>query len=206
MQDAAGFWNKAARRYAERPISDMAAYELTMERTRAHLRAGDEVLEVGCGTASTALLLAPHVARITASDFSSEMIAIGREKAAAAGVPNIDFLVAAPGDAALEGRRYDAVLAYNFLHLVDDLPATLRRLAALLKPGGRLISKSACLAGAWHLRPLIGAMQLVGKAPHVGYLRAEALDRAVEAAGLKIVESDMHPAGGRSRFIVARNA
>jgi ubiquinone/menaquinone biosynthesis C-methylase UbiE len=53
----------------------------TLDCTRKHLSASDNVLEVGCGTGTTALLLAPSVKQITASDISSRTIEIAREKA-----------------------------------------------------------------------------------------------------------------------------
>lgn len=74
------FWDKTAPKYALSPIKDMESYRTTMERTKAHLGLGDEVLEVGCGTGSTALLLAPNVKSLTASDFSDGMIKIATDK------------------------------------------------------------------------------------------------------------------------------
>src|SRR5690606_31668869 len=77
--DDARFWDRAARKYARDPIKDMIGYERTLDRTVQLLRASDVVLELGCGTGTTALKLAPHVARIVAADVSQEMIAIAQE-------------------------------------------------------------------------------------------------------------------------------
>lgn len=197
------FWDKAARGYARKPIKDEASYRRTMERTIAHLSAEDTVLEVGCGTGSTALLLAPKVAHITATDLSSEMIAIAKERQREAGVRNAAFLRASPSDDTLPSGPFDAVLAFNFLHLADDPPATVGRLANLLKPGGRMITKTPCLGSRrWFLKPVIGAMRLVGKAPPVEFFSAAELERVIVATGLEIVETGDYPAP--SRFIVAR--
>ena len=54
-----------------------------MERTRNCLKEGDAVLELGCGTGSAALLLAPSVRRYLATDLSPKMIGIAQEKLAA---------------------------------------------------------------------------------------------------------------------------
>ena len=89
--NSAKFWDKHARGYAKREISDVAAYETTIERIRHYLAPDQKVLEIGCGTGMTAILLAEHVQHLTACDYSSEMLAIAREKAAEAGVQNIDF-------------------------------------------------------------------------------------------------------------------
>ena len=52
----------------------------------------DHILEVGCGTGSTALLLAADVAHVTASDISGNMIRIAMEKASTEGVANVSFM------------------------------------------------------------------------------------------------------------------
>ena len=86
--DTGNFWDKIAPKYAKKPVADPAAYEAKLDRVRALLRAEDRVLEIGCGTGSTALTLAPNVAEITATDISGGMIAIAEDKHAAAGVEN----------------------------------------------------------------------------------------------------------------------
>ena len=59
----ARFWDRIARKYAADPIKDMDGYARTVDRTRHHLRSTDTVLELGCGTGTTALKLAAHVSR-----------------------------------------------------------------------------------------------------------------------------------------------
>lgn len=205
MPDTKTFWDRIARKYAANPIKDVEGYNRTMERTRAHLTGDDNVLEVGCGSGATALLLAPQVARITASDISSEMIAIGKEKSAQQEVTNIDFVRATPFDDAFPSAPFDAVLAFNFLHLTPDVPATLRRLGELLKPGGLLISKTANIGGAKQLlfRPIIAVMRMFGKAPSgLSFFTPKQLEAMMRGAGYDIVESGFH--GDSRPFIVAR--
>jgi ubiquinone/menaquinone biosynthesis C-methylase UbiE len=74
------------------PSKDAESYEKTLECTRKHLPASDVVLEVGCGTGSNALVLAPSAKQITATDTSSRMIEIAKEKAAAHKVENVRFV------------------------------------------------------------------------------------------------------------------
>lgn len=202
MANAAAFWDRVARKYAQRPIGDLPAYEQTMERTRAHLTPDQKVLEVGCGTGSTALLLAPSVASMTASDVSAGMIAIAREKP---GAEVVRFATAGLGDAALEAGGYDVVLAFNLLHLMQDTDGAIRQLLGLVRPGGLVISKTVCLAEThgW-LRPVLPLMRLIGRAPYVRFMRIAELEAIFEAAGLDIVETGTFPARPPSRFIVAR--
>ncbi len=201
----AAFWNGMARRYADSPMRSPENWEKTLERTLAHLPAGAEVLELGCGTGSTALRLAPHVARYAGTDDADAMIAIAQEKLAAEPVAGLSFSAARPGDGSLPQGPFDAVTAFNLLHLLPDLPAALAEMRGLLKPGGVLIAKTPCLGGRYLvLWPVVGVLRLFGKAPPLRFLRPVRLEAIVEAAGFAIEERGDYPAKPPSRFIVAR--
>lgn len=210
MTNEAAFWDGIAARYAKSPIRDMDAYEYTLGRTRSHLGGDDSVLELGCGTGSTALLLADGVRRIVASDLSPKMIEIGREKARQKGTSNVEFVVADVSDPKLAGTPFDAVLALNLLHLIPDLPRALADIHGLIRPGGLFISKSVCRpdrALPLKLRLMTWALpilQMLGKAPYVNLMRISELEAQVTAAGFEIIESGNHPVMPPSRYIVAR--
>lgn len=202
----ARFWDRAARKYAASPIKDMAGYERTLARTRHYLRGTDTVLELGCGTGSTALRLAPSVQSIRATDISAAMIAIAREKAAAAGVSNIAFESAAAG-ALPSGPPCDAVLAFNLLHLVSARQSLLRQVFENLRPGGLFISKTACLSEMSRLiRFAVPVMQWTGFAPQVAFFTASELETEIAAAGFHIIETARHGSGRSDAriFIAAR--
>lgn len=204
MADAR-FWDRLADRYARRPIDDPAAYEATLERVRAHLKSQDRALEIGCGTGSTAILLAPAVAAYHATDLSPRMIEIARGKPEAQALPHLSFAVAE--GVPEEGAPWDAVLAFNALHLLDDPPTALAQIHARLRPGGRLISKTPCLGDlSIFIRLLVPAMRLVGLAPPVHFVSARGLETAIAAAGFRIVETGDYPAKRAQRLIVAERA
>ena len=94
MNRESEFWNKRADNYAKRPVSDEATYEKKLDITREYFRPDMEVLELGCGTGSTALAHAPYVKHILATDLSTRMIEIARDKAKAAGIDNVTFAAA----------------------------------------------------------------------------------------------------------------
>ncbi|MCR8826894.1 class I SAM-dependent methyltransferase [Pseudosulfitobacter koreensis] len=201
MPTAATFWSKAAPKYAKSKIKDMATYEHTLARTRAFLPAEAKALEIGCGTGTTALKLAGDVRTLLATDIAHGMIGIAQAKPAP---DNLRFATHAPDDAALqELAPFDAVLAFNLLHLVPNLPETLGAVSGLLRPGGRFISKSTCLRdGSMFLPPLIWVMQKLGKAPYVGNFDAAYLEGAITEAGFRIEVAETH-GNGFSRFVVA---
>ncbi|MBV1695510.1 MAG: methyltransferase domain-containing protein [Hyphomicrobiales bacterium] len=203
----ARFWDRIARKYARDPIKDMVGYERTIERTGALLGTGDTVLEIGCGTGTTALRLAPRVARILATDVSSEMITIAREKAVQAGCGNVEFAVATAAEPTWLDASFDAVLAFNVLHLVPQRRDALARVLRVLKPGGLFISKTACLAEMSVLiRMAVPLMRAVGKAPYVEVFSGAELEREISAAGFAVEECTRHGSTRRDPrvFIVAR--
>lgn len=214
MVTAESFWDKSAEGYAKSPVKNMVAYEETLERTRAWLLSTDRVLEVGCGTGTTALILGEKVQQIVASDISAKMIEIARKKAADQGVSNVEFqqgtLEASPMDGGSLGEGpYDVVTAYNLLHLLEDPDAAVARVRGLLKPEGLFISKTVCLAGfsLWKrvlVRLLVPLMQLVGKAPYVSFMSVKDVERCITEAGFEILETGDYPASPPCRFIVAR--
>jgi len=208
MQQSAQFWDKAAAKYAKSKIGDPGAYETTLARTRSYLKAEDQALELGAGTGTTALHLAGSVARYTVSDGSTAMIDIAREKVWDTGASNLDFevcdIVGAPDG------PFDVVLAFNLLHLVEDLDGALSRIQTLVKPGGLFISKSLCepgLGAGWKftlLRMVVPLMQMMGKAPFVAFRRTDDFERQITDAGFEIIETGDYPAKPPSHFVVAR--
>lgn len=208
MTDSATFWNKAAPKYAKDPISDMAAYEYTLERTISYLSEDDRVLELGCGTGSTALLLAPHVREIVGTDLSDAMIGIAQDKAKDEGLTNTDFRVASAADAAKLKEPFDAVLGHNLFHLVEDAESIFSDVYRMLPAGGYFIQKTPCLGDKafgfkrFPIRAILPLMQLFGKAPYVRFMSQPDLENALTFAGFEIVEAGNFPA--ESRYIVAK--
>lgn len=204
----ARFWNRVARKYAADPVSDVASYEATLRRVQALLSPEHSVLEIGCGTGTTALRLAASTRRMLATDVSAEMIAIAREKLALQPLPQLRFGLADAETMASGRACHDAVLAFNVLHLVSDLDLAVQAILSTLKPGGLLISKTPCLAEMNPLIPrlVVPLMRALGKAPDVLVFDATQLQSAFERHGLVIEAIERH---GTKRkdirvFIVAR--
>lgn len=190
----ARFWDRIARQYAADPIADLAGYEATLERVQGLLSPEHEVLEIGCGTGTTALRLAPCVRRLRATDVSTEMIAIARDKLAAAPVPPLSFEVAdADAPVAAPGTQ-DLVLAFNVLHLVDDLDHALALAVQALRPGGLLVAKTPCVGEMNPLIPRLALplMRALGKAPQVLCFKAPALQAAMARQGLELLSVERH--------------
>lgn len=205
----ARFWDKTADKYSKSPIADETGYERTLDKTRDLLEPESHVLELGCGTGGTAIKLAPGVRRYLATDISTKMIEIARGKNTDNDtVPGLEFRAATVEALAAKPARFNTVLAFNYLHLVRDLPGTLRSVHSLLAPGGLFISKTPCI---WDmglgliLFPVLPLLRAVGFAPFVVVFSAEDLKKRIEEAGFEIITTEYH--GTRSNdkrpFIVA---
>lgn len=208
MKTDAAFWDGIAPKYAEQAISDEAAYELTLERSMSYLAPEHRVLELGCGTGSTALRLAGHVREILGTDLSPKMVEIARAKAVEEDLSNARFEAEDVKAALARGERPDVVMGHNIFHLIEDMPGAFSAIGEALPKGGLFISKTPCLRDVGALKrlafgALIPVMRLFGKAPrHVSFFTSRALEAEIEAAGFEIIEALSAPK--ISRCIVAR--
>ncbi|GAB1318344.1 hypothetical protein MFIFM68171_08554 [Madurella fahalii] len=205
----ARFWDRGAEKYSKSPVSDQAGYERTLDKTRSLLALDNHVLELGCGTGSTAVHLAPSVQSYLGTDISSKMIEIANAKTTGgATIPGLIFRMATAESIASEPSRFAAVLAFNYLHLVRDLPGTLRSIYTLLMPGGLFISKTPCLGDMNVLVSFVvlPAMRAVGLAPYAGVFTAKELQQQISAAGFEIVTTEYHASGKSDTrpYIVAK--
>jgi len=206
--DDARFWDKVSKRYARLKISDTKGYQKTLDRTRAFLNPTNRILELGCGTGSTALQLADAVETYLATDISPEMIRIAEERAAQAPIPGLRFVVATADTISPDEGPFDAVLGFNYIHLTQDVPATLAKIRSLLPADGLFISKTPCLGD---MTPVIRyavlpVLQILGLAPRLTSLRSFDLEDMIKSAGFEIIASEIHATSGKKGrpFIVAR--
>jgi demethylmenaquinone methyltransferase/2-methoxy-6-polyprenyl-1,4-benzoquinol methylase len=101
------------------------------ETVRAVVSADDKVLDLACGTGDLAVEAARAGARVTGLDFSAEMLARARRKAAAIEWIEGDMLALPFADA-----TFDAATCGFGVRNVSDLEAALREAARVLRRGG----------------------------------------------------------------------
>jgi SAM-dependent methyltransferase len=144
--ETAAFWDAMAGTFDDEPehgLRDPGVRAAWGRRLREWLPpARADVLDLGCGTGSLALLAAEQGHRVTALDRSWSMARLAGAKLAAT---DARVLV---GDAArppLAPGRFDAVLVRQVLWTMPDPADALRRWLRLLRPGGRLV----LVEGGW---------------------------------------------------------
>lgn len=205
MDGSGKFWDGIAEKYAKQPVADEESYRKKLKITQEYFTPDMQVLEIGCGTGSTAIVHAPFVRHIRATDISPEMIRIAREKADAQGITNISFECAPVDGLQVEDGSMDMVMAHSILHLLEERDAAIASIFRMLRPGGLFISSTPCLNDAlWFLRPVIPLMCFFGKAPKlVRFFSSKQLLQSMRDAGFEI-EQHWQPGRTRARFIVAR--
>lgn len=199
------FWDKIADEYSRKPVELPEAFEKKIAHTRSLMSKDDTVLDVGCGTGSLALRLAPFAKAVHGLDLSPEMIRIARGKGREVG--NVRFHVGAFDDSfqVFKAGGLDGLLAYSLLHLVEDRAAALAQIFTLLKPGGFFVSSTACLGESRvPYRPIIWVMQRLGRAPYVDFVRKDQLMEEMRACGFSDVREVFVGAKETTAFVSAR--
>lgn len=132
------FWDRVAWVY------DVFANGINRQANRAmcaavaaHIGPEDEVLECACGTGLLTGVIAARCRALTATDFSEKMLAQAERKYA--NCRNVRFAQADITKLDYPDGRFDAVVAANVIHLLDEPLQALRELDRVCRPGGRLI-------------------------------------------------------------------
>jgi SAM-dependent methyltransferase len=133
---AASGWKRWAEVFAQR--DDARRY-----LESGGVQPGHRVVELGAGTGDQTLALAERVGpegRVVAVDLSEEMLAIARERVAAAGFDNVEFRVADVGRLDLEEDGFDVAVSGFTWMLLREPAAAASRVRDLLAPGGRFVA------------------------------------------------------------------
>src|SRR5258708_34899939 len=134
------FWNKAAPGWKIMWASlDSAAQHVSDRLVElARIKPGDRVLDIATGSGEPGITAARRVGAkglIVATDQSSAMLDLARERAVERGLTNIKFVETGAESLDLEQRDFDAAICRWGLMFVPNLDAAMRRIAQMLKPG-----------------------------------------------------------------------
>lgn len=146
-----GHHESVLRSHTWRTAANSAAYLLPL------LRAGQRVLDVGCGpgtiTADLAELVGPG-GHVTGVDFAAGVLDQARETAARRGLENVTFAPADVHALAFPDDSFDVVHAHQVLQHVGDPVAALREMRRVCRPGGVVAARDSDYAAmAWYPQP-----------------------------------------------------
>jgi enediyne biosynthesis protein CalE5 len=140
-------WNSAAtgwRKWSE--LIDGAASGISERLVElAGVEPGSRVLDVAAGYGEpslTAARAAGPEGSVVASDISAEMITFGRERAAAAGLGNVEFVESDAASLEFPEGSFDAALSRWGIIFDPDGEAAATRIRGFLEPGARIAISS----------------------------------------------------------------
>lgn len=93
-----------------------------------------DALDVGCGEGRVSRELKALGYKVTACDPTAEFIEAAKELDSAD-----DYVVSPAADLPFETGRFDLVVSYNMLMDVEDVPAAMKEIRRVMRPGGQLI-------------------------------------------------------------------
>jgi enediyne biosynthesis protein CalE5 len=140
-------WNSAASGWKKwSPLIDKGTAPVSERLVElAQVEVGDRVLDVAAGYGEPALTAAMRVGpngRVVATDISGDMLAFGRERAAAAGLENVEFVEAEAASLDFPAASFDAALSRWGIIFEPEPEATAGRVRGFLKGGARMAISS----------------------------------------------------------------
>jgi demethylmenaquinone methyltransferase / 2-methoxy-6-polyprenyl-1,4-benzoquinol methylase len=133
------------------------------------------VLDVACGTAAVSIeLVRRYGCRVVGVDQSAEMLAAGGERIDAAGLgERIELEKGRAEHLPFEDASFEALTFTYLLRYVDDPAATMKELARVVRPGGRIAMLDFFVPGgvarpAWELYVRMG-LPVLGRAISPGW-------------------------------------
>jgi 2-polyprenyl-3-methyl-5-hydroxy-6-metoxy-1,4-benzoquinol methylase len=164
LRETRDLWDRAAATFdeeADHGLRDLSVRRAWTELMRTLLPASPAaILDIGCGTGSLSVVMAGLGHDVTGIDLSPAMIAQARAKAAAAG-QTIRFREMDAGELTLAPGQFDAVVCRHLLWALPEPAEVLRRWAALLRPGGRLV----LIEGRWGTGAGLAAGEILAALP-----------------------------------------
>jgi len=107
----------------------------------AGLRAGETVVDLGCGGGLDILLAGPKVGpngKAIGIDMTPEMIARARQNAVKQSLSNVEFHLSTIDHLPLPDASVDCIISNCVINLAPDKRAVFREMIRVLKPGGRV--------------------------------------------------------------------
>jgi ubiquinone biosynthesis O-methyltransferase len=146
---------------------------------------GRDVLDVGCGDGTLAVMLSRRGATVVGVDAAPAMIRAAIERATSSGL-HIGFCVGQAERLPIASNSFDLVIAKTILCFVQDAAPVFEEMARILRPGGTLVigelGKWSTWAAARRIRAWLGS-----RLWRRGRFRTkDELRRLAESAGISV--------------------
>jgi len=197
-QDQVDFWNgRMGHEWVvlqERMDANLSAIHQALMPFAAP-KAGEAVLDIGCGTGTTSMALADAVGpkgRVTGLDVSREMLGLAKQRGA--GRANLNFVESDASQAAFQ-PEYDLLFSRFGVMFFDDPAARFANLRQAARPGGRIafVCWRTPQENLWASAPMAAAKPFLPDMPPVdplapgpfAFADADRIRAILEQAGFK---------------------
>ena len=192
MKRSEQFWDNMSGSYDEKAKDK--TFKVLLEKTIKYLQQDDVVLDFGCATGLYSFEFADKVMEIHAFDTAPKMIEKAKHRAKKEKFENISFSCAGIFDDTFKSGTFEVILAFNVLLYFKDPYEVINRIFDLLKPGGILISSTACINEvrnpiALFSKSIIYLLKKLRILPDIHFLRTNDLERMISDVGFKIEEA-----------------
>jgi ubiquinone/menaquinone biosynthesis C-methylase UbiE len=160
--------------------------DLRRMTTAARLKGDEHVLDLGTGTAHTALAFAPLVADVVGLDLTQEMLDAGGRLAMERGVKNLDLQLGNAEAIPFEDESFDLVVARQCPHHFADVALAIREAARVLRPGGRLLILDSISLPNPKLDTFMNAVEILRDPSHVRNYSLAEWKNFFEDAGIDV--------------------
>ena len=153
----------------------------------AGLRAGEVVVDLGCGGGLDVLLAAKRVGpdgKAIGIDMTPAMIERARAGAAQVGADNVEFHLAQIDQLPLPDASVDCVISNCVINLVPDKAKVFREIFRILKPGGRVAISDIALKQP--LPPQVASDLEAYVGCVAGAIQISDYERMLRAAGFEV--------------------
>jgi SAM-dependent methyltransferase len=148
---------------------------------------GDErVLDLGTGTAHTALAFAPLVREVVGLDLTEKMLQAGARLATERGIENLDLRLGNAQSIPFEDETFDLVVARQCPHHFADVALAIREAARVLRPGGQLLILDSISKPDPKLDTFMNAVEILRDPSHVRNYSLRQWKTFFEAASLVV--------------------
>lgn len=150
------------------------------------------VLDNCAGTALVGRTIAPHVKKVTSVDISRHMLEVGKQRAAAENLKNIEFLNADANQLPFEDGSFDMVVTRLGLTYFSAPGAAIREMVRVLKPGGcvAIVERIADPALSQDLLERMDFLESLRDPSHQGFQSPQSLIKLLQQERVSVSSSN----------------
>ena len=169
--DQAKYWNSSA---GDKWVRFQVGLDALMETVSARLlekaaiEAGENVLDIGCGTGATTLAIASEIGAngsVVGADISKTLLDFAKTRSPEKQSGDIEYLLADAQSHAFVAGKYDLLISRFGVMFFSDPVKAFANMTSALRPGGRVlfVSWSSASDNPWFAVPGDAAIEQLGK-------------------------------------------